>query len=273
MSDSNPALVDEVPFALRLDASAEDMSLVEQIRQQAARVSDPVLVFVDSSARRAGDAGSRLETFAEDWLVVAPIVLTVLNIVYTALRAAQQRKQGSRWTRSRLEGVIGDEMTAMGVIDYRLTLIEDFEALRRGEAFCRVCLTTSDSTRYTVYLEPDGEVHTVRLERGWPTERTGGVPVEAASSQLHRFLVDAFASNDELVIFLEHAALGLRASLPGRDVARDAFCFHAVDLLRARGYLGAEFFTALAQAFPRRATEVEQLARALGAGGSNDATR
>jgi hypothetical protein len=76
---------------------------------------------------------------------------------------------------------------------------------------------------------------------------------------LHRFFVDAFDSNEALLIFIEEVAPEIKPSLPGRTVERDVFAYRALEVLRARGCLDQQFFQALAQRFGRRGEEVVRL--------------
>lgn len=79
---------------------------------------------------------------------------------------------------------------------------------------------------------------------------------------LHEFFVDAFESNEALLIFLDRVAPELKPSLPNVSATRDTYAFRATELLRARGYLDGAFFQALLNAFPRRAEDIKRLAAA-----------
>lgn len=81
-------------------------------------------------------------------------------------------------------------------------------------------------------------------------------------SVLHALLLSLFTSADE---FRQWVSLGpdgpeLGAELPGGLTSKSAAIFAALDVLRNRGHVDAEFFARLAAKFPRRRDEITRVA-------------
>ena len=78
---------------------------------------------------------------------------------------------------------------------------------------------------------------------------------------LHKYLLEAFESNEALRSFLVMFAEELGPALPDPGANRETFTFRTLEVLRARGYfLDDALFTALAERDPRRRAQVAALA-------------
>lgn len=92
-----------------------------------------------------------------------------------------------------------------------------------------------------------------------PPPETPPEPPPEALAALEKFLLSAF-SPSELRRFLRYRPGDLDTSLPGRGVSPAELTTGAVDLLRRRRLLDADFFAALERERPYRAKEVMMLA-------------
>lgn len=146
------------PHLFRLEFSADQSDLASAVQQHAQQLPEvPMEVALQVQPGLVGSHGGG------DVLPLAGVLIAIVHFIFEVLddhRDDDRKRDPETWRKS-----LAVALLKYGIVDYKVRMVQDFDAWRRGRGPCAVIIATADDRKhFRVTLRPAGDVTIIDID-------------------------------------------------------------------------------------------------------------